>query len=142
MGFPLYSNLVFTTKSNTMNNSTHFSGHPIIKQLLNLLPRHLVNRTANSFDSDRYYKTCKTYEHLVSMLYAAISGVSSLRELSTVMLACEGKLSHLGLTNFPKRSTLSDANVNRDSEVFATIYYELLNKYARFLSDSSSLGFP
>ncbi len=125
-----------------MNKSTHFSGHPIIKQLLNLLPRHLVNRTAKSFDSDRYYKTCKTYEHLVSMLYGAISGVSSLRELSTVMLACEGKLSHLGLTNFPKRSTLSDANVNRDSEVFATIYYELLDKYARFLSDSSSLRLP
>jgi hypothetical protein len=76
------------------------------------------------------------------MLYGAISGVSSLRELSTVMLACEGKLSHLGLTNFPKRSTLSDANVNRDSEVFATIYYELLDKYARFLSDSSSLRLP
>jgi hypothetical protein len=125
-----------------MNKSTHFSGHPIIKQLLNLLPRHLVNRTVKSFDSDRYYKTCKTYEHLVSMLYGAISGVSSLRELSTVMLACEGKLSHLGLTNFPKRSTLSDANVNRDSEVFATIYYELLDKYARFLSDSSSLRLP
>lgn len=142
MDFPLYSNLVFTTKSNTMNKSTHFSGHPIIKQLLNLLPRHIVTRTANSFDSDRYYKTCKTHEHLVSMLYAAISGVSSLRELSTVMLACEGKLSHLGLTNFPKRSTLSDANINRDSEVFASIYYELLDKYARFLSDSSSLRLP
>lgn len=125
-----------------MNKSTHFSGHPIIKQLLKLLPRHIVTRTADSFDSDRYYKTCKTYEHLVSMLYASISGVSSLRELSTVMLACEGKLSHLGLTNFPKRSTLSDANINRDSEVFATIYYKLLDKYARFLSDSSSLGLP
>lgn len=125
-----------------MNKGSHFSGHPIIKQLLNLLPRHIVNRTADSFDSDRYYKPCKTYEHLVSMLYAAISGVSSLRELSTVMLACEGKLSHLGLTNFPKRSTLSDANANRDSEVFATIYYRLLDKYARFLSDSSSLRLP
>lgn len=125
-----------------MNKSTHFSGHPIIKQLLNLIPSHIVNRTVKTFDSDRYYKTCKTQEHLVSMLYASISGVSSLRELSTVMLACEGKLSHLGLTNFPKRSTLSDANANRTSEVFATIYYALLDKYARFLSDSSSLRLP
>ena len=125
-----------------MNKSTHFSGHPIIKQLLNLIPSHIVNRTVKTFDSDRYYKTCKTQEHLVSMLYASIRGVSSLRELSTVMLACEGKLSHLGLTNFPKRSTLSDANANRTSEVFATIYYALLDKYARFLSDSSSLRLP
>jgi len=125
-----------------MNKSTHFSGHPIIKQLLNLIPKDIVSRTADSFDSDRYYKSCKTYEHLVSMLYAVISGVSSLRELSTVMLACEGKLSHLGLTNFPKRSTLSDANANRSSAVFASIYYALLDTYGGFLSDSSSLRLP
>ena len=125
-----------------MNKSTHFSGHLIIKQLLNLIPRHIISRTAESFDSDRYYKTCKTNEHLVSMLYAALSGVSSLRELSTVMLACEGKLSHLGLESFPKRSTLSDANANRSSQVFGSIYYSLLDKYGRFLSDSSSLRLP
>lgn len=125
-----------------MNKSTHFSGHPIIKQLLNLIPRHIISRTADSFDSDRYYKTCKTHEHLISMLYATLSGISSLRELSTVMLACEGKLGHLNLENFPKRSTLSDANANRTSEVFASIYYSLLDKYGRFLSDSSSLRLP
>lgn len=125
-----------------MNKSTHFSGHPIIKQLLNLIPNSIISRTADSFDSDRYYKTCKTREHLISMLYGVLSGVSSLRELSTVMLACEGKLSHLGLANFPKRSTLSDANSNRDSEVFASIYYALLDKYSKVLSDSSSLHLP
>jgi len=69
-----------------------------------------------------------TYEHLVCMLYATLSGVSSLRELSTVMLACEGKLSHLGLSSFPKRSTLSDANMKRSSDVFSDIYYGLLNQ--------------
>lgn len=125
-----------------MNKSTHFSGHPIIKQLLNLIPDSIISRTAYSFDSDRYYKTCKTREHLISMLYGVLSGVGSLRELSTVMLACEGKLSHLGLANFPKRSTLSDANSNRDSEVFASIYYALLDKYSKVLSDSSSLHLP
>jgi hypothetical protein len=76
------------------------------------------------------------------MLYAALSGVSSLRELSTVMLPCEGKLSHLGLESFPRRSTLSDANANITSEVFASIYDSLLDKYGRFLSDSSSLRLP
>ena len=76
------------------------------------------------------------------MLYATISGVSSLRELSTVMLACEGKLSHLNLADFPKRSTLSDANAHRSSEVFASIYYALLDKYAGFLSDSNTARLP
>jgi len=125
-----------------MNKSTYFSGHPIIKQLLNLIPKHIITRTATDFNSDRYYKTCKTREHLISMLYGVLSGSSSLRELSTVMLACEGKLSHLGLENFPKRSTLSDANANRSSEVFGSIYYALLDTYGSFLSDSCSMKLP
>jgi hypothetical protein len=125
-----------------MNKSTHFSGQPIIKQLLKLIPSTIVGRAVSKNDSDRYYKTFKTYDHLVSMLYATLSGVSSLRELSTVLLACEGRIGHLNLKGFPKRSTLSDANGKRDSKVFAQIYYGLFEKYRAFLSDSSPLSPP
>lgn len=122
-----------------MNKSTHFSGQPLVKQLLNLLPRSIIDKTAIKHNSDRYYKKFKTYEHLVTMLYATLSGVSSLRELATVLLACEGRIGHLNLKYFPKRSTLSDANKDRSSTVFADIYYELYNRYRSFLSDSSTL---
>lgn len=125
-----------------MNKSKNFSGQPIIKQLLKLLPTSTIARTAHKYKSDRYYKRFKTYDHLVTMLYATLSGVSSLRELSTILLACEGRIGHLNLTYFPKRSTLSDANKKRSSEVFANIYYSLLNQYCGFLSDSSSLSLP
>lgn len=125
-----------------MNKSKNFSGQPIIKQLLKLLPFDIVSRTAKNQDSDRYYKKFKTYDHLVTMLYATLGGVSSLRELSTVLLACEGKIGHLNLKYFPKRSTLSDANKKRSAQVFASIYYSLYNRYAPFLSDSSPLSSP
>jgi len=125
-----------------MNKSTNFSGQPIIKQLLKLLPSDIISLTAKKHNSDRYYKRFKTYEHLVTMLYATLSGVSSLRELSTILLACEGRIGHLNLKHFPKRSTLSDANKNRSSSVFASIYYSLYRKYAPFLSDSSPLSLP
>ncbi len=125
-----------------MNKSKNFSGQPIIKQLLKLISPDIVSRTVASQDSDRYYKRFKTYDHLVTMLYATLSGVSSLRELSTILLACEGRIGHLNLKYFPKRSTLSDANKNRSSEVFANIYYLLFDKYRLFLSDSTSLCLP
>lgn len=120
-----------------MNKSTHFSGHPIIKQLLQFIDRGLINRTAHAWQADRYYKRFKTYDHLVTMLFAALSGVSSLRELSSVMLACEGKINHLNMQHFPRRSTISDGNANRPSEVFGEIYHRLLKRYRGFLSDSS-----
>ena len=125
-----------------MNKSTHFSGQPIIKQLLNLIPSSIISRTASKHGSDKYYKKFRTYEHLVTMLYTSLSGVSSLRELATVLLACEGRIGHLNLKHFPKRSTLSDANKKRSSKVFASIYYELFNRYRKFLSDSSPLSLP
>ena len=125
-----------------MNKSKNFSGQPIIKQLLKLIPHSTISRTVQQQNSDHYYKRFKTYDHLVTMLYATLSGVSSLRELSTVLLACEGRIGHLNLKHFPKRSTLSDANKKRSSAAFASIYYSLFKKYCSFLSDSSSLSLP
>jgi len=71
------------------------------------------------------------------MIYTVMSGCSSLREIASMMLDCEGKINHLGLTDFPKVSTLSEANKRRKSKVFGDIYYELHKQYSEFLSDSN-----
>lgn len=119
-----------------MNKSKNFSGQPIIKQVLNFLDAKDIYRTAKKHNSDRYTKKFTTHDHLVTMIFAVISGCSSLREVTSIMLACEGKINHLGLRDFPKRSTLSDANKRRSSEVFADIYAGLYKRYHQFLSDS------
>jgi len=93
-----------------MSKSKNFSGQPIISQVLKWIPHSIISRTAQKFNSDKYYKRFKTYDHLVTVVFATISGCSYLREISSIMLACEGKTNHLGLSKFPKRSVLSDAN--------------------------------
>jgi len=120
----------------------NISGQPIISQLIKFIPRDLVCRTADKHKSDRYVKTFKTYDHLITLLYSVLSNCTSLRELSTAMLACEGKLNHLRIDYFPKRSTLADANIRRSHEVFADIYYSLLKTYQPLLSDSCSGNAP
>jgi hypothetical protein len=120
-----------------MNKSTNFSGKPIISQVLDFIPKDLVYRTAKEHNSDRYCKKFTTHDHLITMLYGVLSDCTSLRELSTALLGCGGKISHLGINYFPKRSTLSDANSRRNEKVFEQIYFELYKRYARFLSDSS-----
>ena len=138
MDFPLYLYLGFFHKTLDMNKSKNFSGQPIIKQVLNFLDVKEVYRTAKKHNSDRYTKKFTTYDHLVTMIFAVISCCSSLREVTSIMLACEGKINHLGLRDFPKRSTLSDANKRRSAEVFADIYADLYKRYHRFLSDSKT----
>ena len=119
-----------------MNKSSHFVGQPIFSQVLSLIDRSLVNRITMDTDSDRYYKKFKTWDHLVAMLYGTMSNCKTIRELSTGLLACEGKLRHLGLEQAPRRSTISDGNRKRDSSVFGDIYTALYEKYRGVLSDS------
>ena len=121
-----------------MFKNTKFSGKPIISQIINFLNNTDISRTANKHKSDRYYKRFKTKDHLISMLYVVLSGCNSLREIESIILACEGRINHLGLNSIPKRSTLSDANRKRSSEVFCSIYFELYARYRSLLSDSKS----
>ena len=120
-----------------MNKNNKKSGIPVITQVLNLLDRDKITRTAKENASDKYYKSFKTMEHLVTMIYVVLTRCTGLREIATIMLACEGKINHLGLKNFPKRSTISDGNRSRNSKVFSDIYFGVYNKYRRNLSDSS-----
>jgi hypothetical protein len=119
-----------------MNKSNHFTGQPIFSQIISLIPRAELSRLVKSHHSDRYCKKFRTYEHLVTMLYAVMSKCTSIREVTTGLLACGRKLNHLGMTYFPRKSTLSDANGRRDSKVFEELYGVLYKKYRKSLPDS------
>jgi len=70
------------------------------------------------------------------MSFCAFAKCTSLREVSGAMLGLSGKTKHFQLNHIPKRSTLSDANQRRDSEVFGKIYNKLLVRYGHVISDS------
>ena len=123
-----------------MSKNANYFGQPIFSQLLKFIPHENVRSIAQDFQSDRYIKRFTTYQHLVSLLYSSFHQCSSLREIVTGMMACHGKLQHLGMADYPKRSTLSDANKRRPAEVFEAIYFDLFKRYASFLSDSPSPG--
>ena len=119
-----------------MNKSTFFSGQPIFSQLLKFIPKDTVRRIAIDNKADHYCKRFNTYEHLVTMLYSIFNNCNSLREVTTGMLASEQRLAHLGIRYHPRRSTIADANIRRQAEVFEQIYFSIFKKYVSFLSDS------
>jgi len=121
-----------------MGKSTFFTGQPIFSQLLKFIPRDTVFGLARRCNADRYCKRFSTYDHLVCMLYGILNHCTSLREITTGMLAWEHRLSHLGIYHHPRRSTISDANNRRNSEVFEQVYLKIFERYGQFLSDSRS----
>lgn len=123
-----------------MSKNANYIGQPIFSQVLKLLPKQNITQISNKFNGDRYVKRFSCYDHVVSLLYSSFHNCSSLREVVTGMMACYGKLQHLGLSDYPKRSTLSDANKRRPVEIFEAIYFDLFNRYSTFLSDSPKQG--
>lgn len=117
-----------------------FPGQPVLSQILDVIPSAVINAANRKHKSNRYYKKLPLRVHLVSLLYGVFSYCNGLRELCEGMLACERKLTHLGLNKAPARSTISDANSKRSYQVFETIYTELLKKYHSFISDSRLKG--
>jgi len=117
-----------------------FPGQPILSQILDVIPSSVINAAGRKHQSNRYYKKLPLRVHMVSLLYGVFSYCNGLRELCEGLLACEGKLSHLGLDKVPARSTISDANRKRSYRVFETMYQELLKRYHPFISDSRLKG--
>src|SRR5256885_17201324 len=93
-----------------MDKDKKFVGQPVLSQILDCISSDQISKATRKHNANRYYKKIPVRVHLVSLLYGVFSYCNGLRELCEGMLACEGKLTHLGLDKAPARSTLSDAN--------------------------------
>ena len=119
-----------------MGKSNYFSSKSVFGQLISLIDDDLIKSAVKKNKSDHYTKRFTTKDHLISMLFCVFAKCNSLREVSGAMLGLSGKTANFQLNHIPKRSTLSDANKNREVEVFAQIYKSLLKTYDSVLSDS------
>lgn len=119
-----------------MDKSTYFFGNSVFGQLISLIDPHIITGSSKACNSDRYVKKFTTKDHLISMLFCAFAKCTSLREVSGAMLGLSGKTKHFQLNHIPKKSTLSDANQNRSSDVFGSIYNKLFVQYGDVFSDS------
>lgn len=106
-------------------------------QLIALLDKRKVLEFGKEARSERYVKSFDAWQHLLVMLYAVIKRLDSLREISASMYPEANKLSHIGITSLPRRSTLSDANARRSELVFEKTYRDLYRTYRGELSSDS-----
>jgi len=110
------------------------SGHPIIAQLLSLIPMGLFNEVVEQQNADRYYKKLKSIDHFICMFYAVLTRNGSLREVCKNISLIAQKLIPFGIKQLPAKSTLSDANRKRDANLFAVLYSKLYQHYKTSLS--------
>ena len=99
----------------------------IFNQLLSFLPRNRFNYFVGQHNGDKNIKKMTAWNQFVIMLYAQITGKRSLREIQTGMSLHDGCWHHLGIKT-TARSTIADANKNRNYQIFEKLFYALLER--------------
>ncbi len=95
--------------------------------LMKGLPRGSFEKVVNQLGADKYNKGFRSWDQLLAMIYAQLSGCRSLRELEVGFNSQSAHHYHLGSREI-KRSTLADANSKRSSELYSMICSQLFQQ--------------
>ena len=107
----------------------------VFHDLLKHVPWGEFDRLVKQHKADFGVRRLTTKSQLIALLYGQLSGASSLREIVGGLESHAARLYHLGAAP-AKRSTLSDANTQRPSEVFAALLALLMRQAHRGLRRS------
>ena len=97
----------------------------VVKQLLNLIPRGLVNRHARETGVDTKARTFSVGSHLAAMLFAQLSHAIGLNDVCDWLRLKAPVLARFGVTA-PTRNTLSHANKHRNADFIQKLFWSVL----------------
>ncbi len=106
---------------------------PVIRQILDLVPRWIFNSCAKTYQSDKGCSTYKAYDQFVALTFGQLNKCQSLSDISAGIGVSEIFINDLNLKQSPARSTMSDGNKKRDWRMFESLYYRLLSHYKSVL---------
>jgi len=109
----------------------------IFGRLLKPISRRQLASSVERHDGNAYDKEFKSWDHLVTLVFAQLAGVDSLRALEAVWNANSHHHYHLGVGKLA-RSTVSDANARRPVAIFAETFERLSGLADRTLKREGS----
>lgn len=108
---------------------TKANHQPVIRQIINLVPRWMIESSSARYKGNKGCSKYKTYDQFVSMTFGQLNKCLTLSDISTGIGVSETFIKDLGLEQSPARSTMSDGNKKRDYRVFESLYFRLLKHY-------------
>ena len=106
------------------------TGCSIFSGLLKPLDRRQFGRFVERYRSDAYDKSFCSWQHLVALVFAQVSGADSLRAIETGFNAQSHLHYHLNCGKL-SRSTLADANARRPVALFGAVLESLMHGLGR-----------
>lgn len=107
-------------------------GKTILAQLLSFISKYEFDKCVNRYNGNYKVTQFKCWEQFIVMSFAQLTYRESLRDIEACLESVKNKLYHCGLRSMVKKSTLSDANKNRDWRIYAD-FAQVLIEEARSL---------
>ena len=87
---------------------------PVIRQVLDLVPRWLIDNCTKTYKTDKGCSKYKTYDQFVALTFGQLYKCHTLSDISAGIGVSETFIGDLGLKQSPARSTMSDGNNKRN----------------------------
>ena len=116
-----------------------YTGQLVFSQVTEHLPLYSFRRCVQRYQGDRYVKRFRCLDQYLTMAFAQLTYRESLRGIEVSLRAHHSKLYHMGIRSEVARSTLSDANEQRDWRMYGD-FAQALIRIARPLYAKEDLG--
>jgi len=110
-------------------------GQTIFSQIMSYIPKHKFDRCVKKYRGNYKVQSFTCWEQFLSMAFAQLTYRESLRDIETCLRAMQNKLYHIGIRSKISRSTLADANQNRDWRIYADFAYILIEQAKELYRD-------
>lgn len=114
-------------------------GRFVLSQILDLVHRQTLDRLVKSYDAESRVRHFGCRQQLICMVFAQLTWREGLRDIATCLNARPSTLHHLGFGQPVAKSTLADANEQRDWRLWEDLAKSLMRK-ARALYAGEDLG--
>jgi len=116
-----------------------YQGQTVFSQVLSFLPHKKFNQCVNRYSGNYRVRSFTCYDQLLCMTFAQLTYRESLRDIECCLRAMREKLYHMGIRGKVSRSTLADANENRDWRIYGD-FAQILIHEARGLYVDDDFG--
>ena len=103
-----------------------FVGQLIYKQVLDLMPLSTFRRFVAKYRGNYKVRSFSCLDQFLCMTFAQITFRENLRDIEVCLRSQNKKLYHMGIRGKISRSTLADANENRDCRIYAELAQSLI----------------
>ena len=110
-------------------------GRTVFSQVVDFVPRHTFRRRVARYQGDYGVRRFTCWQQFLAMLFAQLTYRESLRDIEACLAAGPEKIYHMGFTGPVARSTLADANEQRDWRIYADFAQVLIAEARRLYAN-------